>query len=532
MLASVDKTDSPFKPGKSIPFLDVACAPSNPFQHEYALLWLAKSLLPLIVNSNDNVVPSRLLISSNNWLYLRPDHFPIQPADFEVHAVSRSEQDARFRLPSWVDQKFSWAYTLGMLLRVVLTGNPDYTQQNFDRPYSGNVRYRPYRSSWLRRRYAMFNGRSAFGPPWLPITNWVSDLLTRLLQWPGFPKIGRSEIPVITSSLQLSGLIESRLEHLESIYGQGIQTSILPLKIHKKGGISAIDDFLQRPINLRVAVAQTVLPRLRDFTGDVTLDASETRMKHRRHTASVLTAVDRMIEVRSTHTETESNGEIELLVLPELAVHPNDINTLIKPFVRRNHCAVCTGLVFHSAAETDLRLINVAAWFIPTYSPSGGTSIEVVFQGKHNLTKLERDSGISPFRPAQWIFEVVDSHFQQYSWLKISSAVCYDATDLKLASDLRDQSDMFIVPALNKDVGTFDNMAAALHYHMFQHVVVANTGEFGGSSAHAPFKYPHARTIFHSHGNEQVSIGFFDVDIGHYGRDGNKFKTPPANLRR
>lgn len=65
---------------------------------------------------------------------------------------------------------------------------------------------------------------------------------------------------------------------------------------------------------------------------------------------------------------------------------------------------------------------------------------------------------------------------------------------------------------------------------MFQHVVVANTGEFGGSSAHAPLKDVHNRTMFHSHGNEQVSIGFFDIN--QYRRNRKKLKTPPANLKR
>jgi hypothetical protein len=51
-------------------------------------------------------------------------------------------------------------------------------------------------------------------------------------------------------------------------------------------------------------------------------------------------------------------------------------------------------------------------------------------------------------------------------WL--TGAVCYDATDLGLAADLKDKSDVLAIPALNKDVKTFDQMALALHYHMFQ----------------------------------------------------------------
>ena len=51
--------------------------------------------------------------------------------------------------------------------------------------------------------------------------------------------------------------------------------------------------------------------------------------------------------------------------------------------------------------------------------------------------------------------------------LWLTASICYDATDLSLAADLREHSDVFAIPALNMDVNTFDQMAMALHYHMF-----------------------------------------------------------------
>jgi hypothetical protein len=49
---------------------------------------------------------------------------------------------------------------------------------------------------------------------------------------------------------------------------------------------------------------------------------------------------------------------------------------------------------------------------------------------------------------------------------------------LDLVADLRSKSDVFLVAALNQDVQTFDNMVAALHFHMYQPVILANSGEF------------------------------------------------------
>lgn len=107
------------------------------------------------------------------------------------------------------------------------------------------------------------------------------------------------------------------------------------------------------------------------------------------------------------------------------------------------------------------------------------------------------------------ILRVADS--QQATW-RLTGAICYDATDLRLAADMRGKTDAFVVPALNKDVRVFDNMAAALHYHMYQHFILANTGEFGGSTVQAPYRDPHERTIVHSHGTKQIAFGIFEMD--------------------
>ena len=121
-------------------------------------------------------------------------------------------------------------------------------------------------------------------------------------------------------------------------------------------------------------------------------------------------------------------------------------------------------------------------------------------------------------------------------WL--TAAVCYDATDLGLAADLRDVSDVLAVPALNKDVKTFDQMALALHYHMFQLVVVANNGRYGGSNAYWPRSDAHIRQVFHIYGQPQASIAFLEIDdIGAFlqrhdvsGANAGDWKHPPAGL--
>jgi len=67
---------------------------------------------------------------------------------------------------------------------------------------------------------------------------------------------------------------------------------------------------------------------------------------------------------------------------------------------------------------------------------------------------------------------------------------------------------------------------------MFQHAILANTGEFGGSTGQAPFDDGHKRTLFHTHGTEQVSVSFFEVDLNTYKNPGKRLKTPPAGHGR
>jgi hypothetical protein len=146
--------------------------------------------------------------------------------------------------------------------------------------------------------------------------------------------------------------------------------------------------------------------------------------------------------------------------------------------------------------------------------------------------KVERVMGVKGYRPHQTL---VDLPVGTKTRTRIAAAICYDATDLDLVADLRDRSDMFLVAALNQDVQTFDNMVAALHFHMYQPVLLANSGEFGGSTAQAPFP-KHERMIAHVHGNNQVAVSVFEIDPAPFkstspGKVPKELKSAPAGYK-
>jgi hypothetical protein len=301
----------------------------------------------------------------------------------------------------------------------------------------------------------------------------------------------------------------------------------------------------QRP--LRVAIVQSVIPDMADYGNHLNdpelLGDPAFRARQRRHLASVMEAVNQMLQLRETHqTQVRTDGRIvDLLVFPELAVHPLDIDTLILPFVRTHKCMALFGQVYHRAsAVPDAPLINSCLWMIPEWSTITGFQVRHVEQGKAHLTTLE--SGFTPppssFRPAQWIIEYQWNSITTYPRLKLSASICYDATDLALASDLKARNDVYIVCALNQDVGTFDRMSEGLHYHMFQGVIVVNNGQFGGSSFYMSFGESFHRQVFHLHGQPQASIAFAEITpeklINRPAQNPNvapigEWKTPPAN---
>lgn len=72
----------------------------------------------------------------------------------------------------------------------------------------------------------------------------------------------------------------------------------------------------------------------------------------------------------------------------------------------------------------------------------------------------------------------------------------------------------------------------------YQPVILVNTGEFGGSYAKAPYKEPHHRA--HFHGNDQVSIKTFEMNMFDFRRDNvgeslrsdKNRKTIPAGITK
>ena len=367
--------------------------------------------------------------------------------------------------------------------------------------------YRPAESHWYQRLYGFFNGQPDFGDDWLPITDWMERFLSALLHWPGC-RIPDDFTWIQEGIDEVLDKVGNRIKFLKGKFGGATKTLILPMIVRRPTPGEATQA-------LRACVVQTAIPSADDFKdGDLALSKPAIRRKHRNHLSAALAAVERMLNLRETHKETHSR--LDWLIFPELAVHPRDVITHLIPFSRAHKTLILAGLTYEALFSGE-PLINSALWIIPEWSDTSGLQIHTRRQGKRHLAPSEEEWNrtavhLRGFRPCQWLIGFPWSSDPSARLLWLTASVCYDATDLRLAADLRNESDVFAIPAFNRDVKTFDQMALALHYHMFQMIIVANNGQYGGSNAYWPHQDELARRIFHLHGQPQASIAFLEID--------------------
>ena len=425
--------------------------------------------------------------------------------------VGPNADRSTYKPPDWCAVEDRWRLQLGFLLRYVLTGGPDFTATSGRAIESrADRRYSPVRSGWLQRIYATYNRREAFGGDWIPISDWFEGFLRGLMRWPGVDE--EQDFAFLSSGPSASRVeCDRRLSKLHNMRGSRSGVLCLPQKIR-------IPRATEPPRGLSVCVVQTTFPRACTFEDktDLTLSDSGIRKIHRRTLSSALSAVVTMLRLREA--EHAARSPLDLLILPELSVHPNDVHSHLVTFARAYGVAVLAGITYQHLWDGG-PLVNSALWIVPERSRQG-LQVRSYRQGKKHLSPQEQlfpkgGRDVRGFRPCQWILNYPLGG--KLKPLRITAAVCYDATDLALAYDLRHQSDGFVVPALNRSVAVFDNMSAALNYHMYQLVIVANSGEYGGSSAYWPSADRHRRRLFHLFGANQATVAFVDIPLDELG---------------
>jgi len=511
--------------------LQIISEPNNPFDQENSVLMLADALLrhqgvEEQLSAGKSSVD--IMLRCEDWQRL--SEMPEQSGFLRVESIEGGDAtNPLYESPLWVVPEKAWLYGLGRILRSALTGEFDFTSRRY--LVTEEVgRYSGLRSTWFKRRFGLLNsGRGLLDEPG-PVSPWLSSLLSTLLQWPGveFRTNAASAAGDVRTPAELLALIQERIASQRRLFGPRSKAPmyVVPVDDH--------EPLQDRP--LRVAIVQPMRPRREEFDGkDPTHWMPGTLAEHRRHLAEICRLTHQKLKTWSSACSAKISDKsddpvVDVILFPELAVHPEHVFLLrrLSDKVRAN---IFTGLTFLHSHKAG-GIVNQGLWLIRTESPGHGRAFQYAWQGKQHPMKDEVKMGVKGHRPHVTLVELP---IGSKTRTRIAAAICYDATDLDLVADLRDRSDMFLVAALNQDVQTFDNMVAALHFHMYQPVVLANSGEFGGSTAQVPLP-KHERLIAHVHGNQQVAVSVFEVDPSLFkstasAKAPKALKTPPAGYK-
>lgn len=509
--------------GKSISLLSVIRMVDNPFKHENGILKLLDSVFEELRNyyftRPIDIKNSTVICSSwNDLLQLN------SKSSLKIDLEFFEEDELFHRSPDWLTDDHKPLYFTGMFIRSCLLGSIDWSSSKFNQ--SDRIGYNGIKSNILKRQVGMMHSPEAFGDSKAPMSNWLSSLLFKLLQWPGVKSNGGSySWPEVWNMYELEKCIKQRIEVQSLAF---CCLSNIPTYTEKV--LLGWDDKNKKYLN--VVMVQTLLPLSKDFdTYGLELNDPKYRAKHRRHIASVSELIlHNIASLDSVNTKPKFKGMVDLIVWPELSVSLDDLD-ILERLSDKTGAIIFAGIGFSHIQNTQ-QLNNSAIWIIPNKSSSGRRFIKRL-QGKQHMT-IGEQGHISPWRPYQLIVELIHPAFENQEGFKLTGSICYDATDIKLSADLKDKSHAYIVSAMNKDVATFDSMVDALFYHMYQHVILVNTGEFGGSVAKAPYKEKFDKLITHTHGSNQVSISSFEMnmfdfrDCGRSLRSNKEVKTPPA----
>lgn len=521
------KEDIVLKNNIFIHLIDVIHSEVNPFQQENAVLNLFRELLKhKTFKQNPNSISiNNIRIKCENW----NDIQNLNKSNLITLMIDPDIDNSLINsFPEWIEDSNEWKYNIGKILRSCIIGEYDFTTNAFLIRNDSN-HYKGLRSTSFSRQLGMSNkSQTLFSDPF-PISPWLIELLFILLQWPGtnfqeqIMKFDNKDFSI----LELTKAVKTRVDIQKKIFGK---LSNIPMYSEPVVNKSTMHDNL-----FRVAIVQTLMPKFDDFDSKNPLSWNKSfREKHRNHLASTCKLIAQHLNTSKSATndkfpDAESPFNIDLIIFPELSVHEDDLDILQK-LSDETHSSIFAGTCFTKTSTHD-QPINQAIWLLRS-EERNVRKFTLIWQGKQHMTKDEIKLNIKGFRPYQMLIDFAKSNDES---IRVTGAICYDATDLSLAADLRDISDVFVVIALNHDIETFDNMVSALHYHMYQPVILVNTGEFGGSTVKAPFtKYN--KTITQIHGNEQLAVSIFEIDPSLFKtikktKTVKPLKTPPAGYK-
>ncbi|MGE7665814.1 reverse transcriptase domain-containing protein [Ureibacillus composti] len=482
---------------------------NNPFSQENAVLILIEKLLSdyefINLCNKEEISLEVIEIKCNDWNNVFNPNISRKSEFLEIKYIGCSKY---FSFPKWLNKERRVSYFIGVILRACLVGNSDFTISNYSITDNNN-KYIGIRDSLETRKLSMNNYRYSLNKNLYPISPEVLDLIFVLLMYPGL-RVSHNVL-LLTDYRILKSNISELIERAIKCY---CKLSNIPGYVYKLKNTRYYSKE-----KIRIVSVQTLLPYVEEFSFTNPNNLSNKfKKKHRNHIASICNLV---INYLKTHSAVEGKEPYaDIIVFPEISINYDDID-LLKELSDYTKANIFAGLTYFRNNVEDETLVNRGLWLLREEIGTGRNFVEI-FQGKQYPTQPERKISVVGDKPYQVFIElpILEQGF------KVTGVICYDATNLTLAADLRDISDLFIISAYNKDINTFDNMVASLNYHMYQPVVLVNCGFYGGSTVQAPYS-DHFKMISNTHGGNQIGISISDLDPTSF-----KSSAPPKEKLR
>ena len=202
---------------KKASLITVSGARDNPFTEENAVLQLILASLAQLddggVLGGHGISPERVLLSCNDWTVLSDPTVSVAHHGLKVELGPEfSASDPRYAIPAWCPPRRRWLMALGRIIRMAITGNPDYSALAIPND-AGPSRYVGIKTSWYKRQHGLLNRPDALGGPQSGCSPWISELISKMLLWPGCREVSRmiKNWPGISNIASLRALVESRL---------------------------------------------------------------------------------------------------------------------------------------------------------------------------------------------------------------------------------------------------------------------------------------------------------------------------------
>jgi hypothetical protein len=457
----------------------------------------------------------------------------------KAYSLNRDLYSSVYEPEPWENASFTKLAKIGRLTRAAIMGSPDFSVMSmYAGKYEGEIIYsdggskiKPYRglkSSWLKRRYGIHSDRRLMKGPYNSFSPWISGVLSSLLAWPG----ARVESGFENIDMQnLGDILDERLKLLAKLYGKASETLMLPVDFDIKCFFTDKEDILcDENIGINIAVVQAMPLEEGEYKTLIDNDDVGIRTRMRRCLSDILMVLHKTFKMKS-HVDARQKN-LNIIVFPELCVHPNDVK-MLKRVADKFNCIIFFGETYQKHPYENDSYINCGRWLIPQKRNAedvGSSYIELI-QGKKYPTTHEYQligDCLKGFRPVQWL---INGCIDGKKLWTITASICYDSTDIKLSADLRDCVDGYLISAQNQDVGVFDTMAESLRYRMYNHTIIVNTANYGGSTIQAPYRDSYKRTLMHIHGAKQPMVAIVTMNLNDFGKkDGaaTLCKTAPA----